>query len=405
MPNAVLSLARRHRAYVATHPTPTFAVRFPAGEPMTFGDGEPEFTIVEAGEKALASLDQLQIAVAYMDGHLDVDGDMQSALSMRALFNDFHPLTWLSKFVPGLLGLGHRQDRRSIAAHYDRDPEFFLTFLDTRHRCYTQGAFESDDEELEPAMTRKMDIALRSLGIGPGDHVLDVGGGWGAFLEYAGKQGIHVTSLTLSQESETYLNDLVDREGLPALSTRRLGDELGCEAMSIYHHFPSKAHLMDALLDRFLSSVPIPAADAPWQDRLRGLVAGMRQAAINRPEFFRYAGLHRLNTEGGLKMLNALLAIYFDAGFDTEGAARHFRLTSYYVIGGILDETSGYAKGPSAVNPPSDEVVARDFPYVAKVGPYFQKGAYEKTFDIGFELLIAGFEQALVAQGKRRAKG
>src|SRR4051812_14453640 len=42
---------------------------------------------------------------------------------------------------------------------------------------------------------------------------------------------------------------LVDREGLAALSTRRLGDELGCEAMSIYHHFPNKAHLMDALVD------------------------------------------------------------------------------------------------------------------------------------------------------------
>jgi AcrR family transcriptional regulator len=199
--------------------------------------------------------------------------------------------------------------------------------------------------------------------------------------------------------------EVIEEVGLEAFSTRKLAERLGCEAMSIYHHFPSKAHLMDALLDRFLSSVQIPSANAPWQDRLRRLVAGMRGAAMAQPEFFRYAALHRLNTEGGLKMLNALLAIYFDAGFDTEGAARHFRLTSYYVIGGILDETSGYAKGPSAVNPPSNEVVAREFPYVARVGPYFQKGAYEKTFDIGFELLIAGFEQALAAQGKRRTKG
>ncbi len=53
---------------------------------------------------------------------------------------------------------------------------------------------------------------------------------------------------------------LVDREGLPALSTRRLGDELGCEAMSIYHHFPNKAHLMDALVDLMLAEASVAAA-------------------------------------------------------------------------------------------------------------------------------------------------
>lgn len=223
MSGSVLSsLARRHRVYSASHPVPPFAVRFRTGPPSVFGDGEPEFTIVatdETGEKALASLDQFQVAVAYLEGHLDIDGDMQSALSIRALFNDFHPIAWLSKYAPKLVRT--RNDRRSIAAHYDRDSDFFLTFLDTRHRCYTQGAFESDDEPLEPAMTRKMDIALRSIGVGPGDHVLDVGGGWGAFLEYAGKLGIRVTSLTLSRESEAYLTALIDRERLPATVVRQ----------------------------------------------------------------------------------------------------------------------------------------------------------------------------------------
>jgi cyclopropane-fatty-acyl-phospholipid synthase len=225
MSSADLStLARRHRAYAATHSAPSFAVQFRSGPPSVFGDGEPEFTIValdEAGEKALSSMDQFQVAVAYLEGHLDVEGDMQSALSIRGLFNDFHPITWLSKFVPSLVGLGARHDRQSISAHYDRDSDFFLTFLDTKHRCYTQGAFVSDDEPLEPAMTRKMDIALQSLGVGPGDHVLEVGGGWGAFLEYAAKQGIRVTSLTLSKESESYLNALIDREGLSTATVVR----------------------------------------------------------------------------------------------------------------------------------------------------------------------------------------
>src|SRR5205085_2270993 len=50
---------------------------------------------------------------------------------------------------------------------------------------------------------------------------------------------------------------LVDRDGLEGLSFRKLGAGLGCEAMSIYHHFPSKAHLIDALIDLMLSEVEI----------------------------------------------------------------------------------------------------------------------------------------------------
>src|SRR3954465_11717775 len=70
---------------------------------------------------------------------------------------------------------------------------------------------------------------------------------------------------------------LVDREGLAALSTRRLGAELGCEAMSIYHHFPNKAHLMDALVDLMLAEASVPAAhQGDWLERLRQAAHGFR---------------------------------------------------------------------------------------------------------------------------------
>src|SRR5690242_9894008 len=63
---------------------------------------------------------------------------------------------------------------------------------------------------------------------------------------------------------------LVDREGLDALSTRRLGEELGCEAMSIYHHFPNKAHLMDALIDLTLADARVELLpEWGWVERLR----------------------------------------------------------------------------------------------------------------------------------------
>src|SRR3954470_3534965 len=81
---------------------------------------------------------------------------------------------------------------------------------------------------------------------------------------------------------------LVDLDGLEALSTRKLGHELGCEAMSIYHHFPSKAHLMDALVDLMLLDVRVPsAAEEPdWLARLRRTAHGFRAMALEHPRFF-----------------------------------------------------------------------------------------------------------------------
>jgi cyclopropane-fatty-acyl-phospholipid synthase len=220
----VAALQRRYQAFFATQPAIPFAVAPAGGAPHAFGDGDPAFTITisdRRGAKALAGLDQFGVAVAYLQGWLDVDGDLAAALRMRNFFRDLHPLTWIGQLAPALLRGRKEHDRQAISEHYDEDSEFFLTFLDTRHRCYTEGVFAYDDEPLEDAMTRKMDLAIDAIGVKPGDHVLEVGGGWGAFVEHAGKRGIEVTTLTLSQESERYLNELVDRERLPVNVVRQ----------------------------------------------------------------------------------------------------------------------------------------------------------------------------------------
>lgn len=214
----VAALRRRYQRFSAAGPAIPFAVAQAGGPAHAFGDADPAFTITitdNRGARALASLDQFGVAVAYLRGWLDVDGDLAAALRMRRFFRDFHPLTWVRQLAPAALRGREEHDRRAISAHYDEDSEFFLTFLDTRHRCYTEGVFTSDDEPLEDAMTRKMDLAMAAIGVRPGDHVLEVGGGWGAFVEHAGRRGVEVTTLTLSRESERYLVDLVRRESLP----------------------------------------------------------------------------------------------------------------------------------------------------------------------------------------------
>lgn len=218
------ALQRRYETFFSAQPAVPFAVSPAGGPPHVFGAGEPLFTITikdARGAKALAALDQLGVAVAYLQGWLDVDGDLAAALKMRRFFNDFHPIAFLSRFTPGALLRGRKEDdRRAISQHYDEDSEFFLTFLDTRHRCYTEGIFAADDEPLEDAMTRKMDLALDAIGVKPGDHVLEVGGGWGAFAEHAARRGVNVTTTTLSRESERFLTDFFKREQLPVTVVR-----------------------------------------------------------------------------------------------------------------------------------------------------------------------------------------
>ncbi len=221
----IAALQRRYQTFFATEPAVPFAVAPAGAQAHLFGTGDPVFTITvkdTRGAKALAGLDQFGVAVAYLQGWLDVDGDLAAALRMRKFFNDFHPIAFLSRFTPGALLHGRKEDdRRAISQHYDEDSEFFLSFLDTRHRCYTEGVFASDDEPLEDAMTRKMDLALEAIEVKPGDRVLEVGGGWGAFSEHAARRGIDVTTTTLAVESERYLKDLFAREKLPVNVVRQ----------------------------------------------------------------------------------------------------------------------------------------------------------------------------------------
>jgi AcrR family transcriptional regulator len=194
---------------------------------------------------------------------------------------------------------------------------------------------------------------------------------------------------------------LVDREGLAALSTRRLGDELGCEAMSIYHHFPNKAHLMDALVDLMLAEAAarVPAAgQGEWLERLRQAAQGFRAMALMHPKFFPFFAVHRLNTPSGVAYINGVIGILRGAGFSDRDAARYFREIGYYLTGAALDETAGYAKGPSAAEPVSNATIATHFPHLAAVAPYFQPEHFQATFEAGLEMLLEAVRRAHEAQ-------
>ena len=101
--------------------------------------------------------------------------------------------------------------------------------------------------------------------------------------------------------------ELIESEGHDGFSMRKLAASLGCEAMSIYHYFPSKAHLRDALLDRCLAATEMPPRELPWLERLRRVAYAYREAALRNPRFFVAIALHRMNTAAGLRFLEGVL--------------------------------------------------------------------------------------------------
>jgi len=195
-----------------------FSIQLNGDSKRAIGSGEPAFNLIvknKNGTDALASMDDTKIIEAYMAGDIDVEGELLKAFELRGVFKDFHPMQYLWCFIQPLIFGQVSSDRKWISQHYDLDQDFYLTFLDTRHRCYSQGVFEYGTERLEDAITRKLDYALHATNLLPGQHVLDIGGGWGAFVEYAGQRDIQVTSLTLSKESEVFINNIIEKDKLP----------------------------------------------------------------------------------------------------------------------------------------------------------------------------------------------
>ena len=195
--------------------------------------------------------------------------------------------------------------------------------------------------------------------------------------------------------------ELIERDGLAAFSVRGVAGVLGCEPMSLYHYFPSKVHLQDALVDHLLAELHSDDETSDPIERLRRLIQAFRALAHRHPKLFPLLATHRLNTPTGVRVIDHVLGAVRAALPDDRMAAQFFRVLSYYVTGAALDETSGYAKGPSAAVPVTDDYIAAHCPHLARSAPYFKSPWWDSTFDLGLESLLASMR---AAAGEMRAE-
>jgi cyclopropane-fatty-acyl-phospholipid synthase len=159
---------------------------------------------------------------AYLDGGWS-SPDLQAFLDLIQL-----PANWIvSDGYPGM-GLvrafekmrfwlqsnSKKQAKKNIQAHYDLGNDFYKLWLD-ESMTYSSALFQSGQESLEKAQEQKYASMVDQMGAVPGDHVLEIGCGWGGFAEYAARErGLKVTGLTISQAQYDYAVDRIAKAGL-----------------------------------------------------------------------------------------------------------------------------------------------------------------------------------------------
>ena len=114
------------------------------------------------------------------------------------------------------------QARKNISYHYDLGNEFYALWLD-RTMSYSSALFEGAESH-EQAQKNKYASMLEQMGVQAGDHVLEIGCGWGGFAEHAARKGIRVTGLTISQEQHDYAVERIAKEGLSDLVEIKMQD-------------------------------------------------------------------------------------------------------------------------------------------------------------------------------------
>ena len=203
-----------------------FLIKFADSE-YKVGEGEPTFTV--SLKKAIPVQELLKstsiaLGEAYMDGNLEIQGDLYEALD--------HFLGQMGKFSTDQKALkklihtsvSKKNQEKEVTSHYDIGNDFYKLWLDDT-LSYSCAYFKNPDDTLYQAQVNKVDYILKKLHLEEGMSVLDIGCGWGFLLIKAAKEyKIHGTGITLSHEQYAEFQRRIKAEGLEDYLTVELMD-------------------------------------------------------------------------------------------------------------------------------------------------------------------------------------
>ena len=194
---------------------------------------------------------------------------------------------------------------------------------------------------------------------------------------------------------------LVDREGLKALSMRRLGAELGVDPMAIYYHIPSKHALLHAIVEAVMAEIDLSVDHREEPPEMRVLCAAhaYRDAMLAHVNALPILLTHGPSTEAALRPVELLIGILRDAGLPPAEAFSGMNTIAAAVRGFV-----GMIASSSEGKPTREELEAMDrsfpaieFPHLREAMPFASEFA-----DYGFDFGIRALARGLISQGAER---
>jgi len=181
--------------------------------------------------------------------------------------------------------------------------------------------------------------------------------------------------------------ELLDRDGIDALSMRKLGTALGVEAMSLYNHIPSKAALLDGIHERILLSLDPPPNARSWQAFARHQARALHRALLAHPHAITLFATRPASTPAAIEQLDRYLEVMMKAGFKPLDALSIVQLTAQLVVGHVMWTTGiesielAHATAPATQHPAVERALHTWDP--------------DRELELGIDALLHGFERLL----------
>lgn len=198
---------------------------------------------------------------------------------------------------------------------------------------------------------------------------------------------------------------LADDEGLEGMSMRRLGQALGVEAMTLYHHVGRKDQLIAMLLDRVYAEIEPAGPGMDWRSAIRRTAISAHETFRRHPWAIGYFGGTGSVGRFQLAYMDALLQRLRDAGFSPILAHHAYHVLDSHIVGSIL-WAAGYERAarsePDMAARAMEVLPLADYPAMAEHVEQHVSGAAARgipTFDFGLDLILDGLERALEMDG------
>ncbi|SEM23586.1 transcriptional regulator, TetR family [Rhodococcus maanshanensis] len=185
---------------------------------------------------------------------------------------------------------------------------------------------------------------------------------------------------------------VADRGGAPAITMRRVAQELGVEAMSLYHHVPNKDAILDGVVDAVFAAIELPDAECDdWRDAIRARARSARTVLSRHSWALGLMDSRRNPGPATLRHHDAVLGVLREAGFPLPMAAHAVSLVDSYIGGFVLQEANLPVTTPHDVEEVAGSILeqlpAAELPYLTEmiVDHALQPG-YDHTSEFGYGL-------------------